>query len=145
MSELTKIQKVILGIFTLLPFIFFPIICWQIFHFVVEMIALDKRGDPEAADILLGVFSFAIPIIMVSLLSIGLLIFYIVHAISNKKLENLERLVWVLLFVFFGIIAFPIYWLMRIWNSSNNPWFWCNSFVNFVFTKLKMVWVLSPM
>ena len=121
MSELTKIQKVILGIFTLLPFIFFPIICWQIFHFVVEMIALDKRGDPEATDILLGVFSFTIPIIMVSLLSIGLLIFYIVHAISNKKLENLERLVWVLLFVFFGIIAFPIYWLMRIWNSSNNP------------------------
>lgn len=117
MNELTKAQKIILGIFTVLPFIFFPVIVWQVFQFIIEMIALDKRGDPEAADVLLAIVSFIVPIIMLSLLSIALLIFYIIHAISNKKLERIEQLVWVLLFVFFGIIAFPVYWLMRIWNS----------------------------
>ena len=121
MSELTKTQKIILGIFTLMPFIFFPIIFWQVFQFILEMIALNKDSDPEAADILLAIFSFAFPIVLVSLLSIALLIFYIVHAVSNKKLESIEQLMWVLFFIFFGIIAFPIYWLMRIWNSPNNP------------------------
>mgnify|MGYP003449279278 FL=1 len=85
------------------------------------MIALNKDSDPEAADILLAIFSFAFPIVLVSLLSIALLIFYIVHAVSNKKLESIEQLMWVLFFIFFGIIAFPICWLMRIWNSPNNP------------------------
>ena len=121
MSELSKAQKIILGIFTVLPFIFFPIIVWQVFHFVIEMIAMNKQGDPDAGDILVGIVSFIVPIITVSLLSIALLIFYIIHAVSNKKLESIEQLMWVLLFVFFGIIAFPIYWLLRIWNSSNNP------------------------
>ena len=54
MSELTKTQKIILGIFTLMPFIFFPIIFWQVFQFILEMIALNKDSDPEAADILMA-------------------------------------------------------------------------------------------
>lgn len=121
MSELSKTQKIILGVFTLLPFIFFPIIFWQVFHFILEMIALNKGQDPEPADIVLAIFSFAFPIVLVSLLSIALLIFYIVHVVSNKKLESIEQLMWVLFFIFFGIVAFPVYWLMRVWNTSNNP------------------------
>jgi len=74
-------------------------------------------GDPEPEDILMGISSFVIPIILVSLLSLALLIFYIVHAATNKKLESVEQIMWILLFVFFGIIAFPIYWIIRIWNT----------------------------
>jgi len=118
--ELSKTQKTILGIFTLLPFIFFPIIFWKIFQFILEMIALGDR-EPDASDILVAIFSFLFPIIVLSMLSIALLIFYIIHAVSNKKLERIEQLLWVLLFVFFGIIAFPVYWLVRIRNSEGNP------------------------
>lgn len=84
------------------------------------MIAINKDHEPEAADVLLAIFSFAFPIVLVSLLSIALLIFYILHTVSNKKLESIEQLMWVLFFIFFGIIAFPVYWLIRIWNTSNN-------------------------
>jgi hypothetical protein len=118
--EFNKTQKVILGIFTFLPFVFFPFILLEIFHFVIHIVATSERGEPEVSDVLTSVFSFMVPIVLLSLLSLGLLIFYIVHAVGNKKMENIEQLVWILLFIFFGIIAFPIYWIMRIWNTSKN-------------------------
>ncbi len=110
-----------LGIFTFLPFVLFPIIFFEIFKFIVDIVALNERGDPEASDILAAVFSFIVPVILTSLLCLALLIFYVVHAVANKKLETAEQLLWVLLFVFFGIIAFPVYWIIRIWNTSKNP------------------------
>jgi hypothetical protein len=113
----TKTQKVLLGIFTLLPFIIFPIIFLQIFQFVVHVVAESNHGDPEPADILAAVFSFVTPIILLGILSLGLLVFYIVHVASNKEIQPVERIMWVLLFIFIGVIAFPIYWLLRIWIS----------------------------
>ena len=83
--ELNKTQKVILGIFTFLPFIFFPIIFFQIFQFVMAMVATSGREEPEASVVLSGIFSFIVPIILVSLLSLALLILYIVHVVSNKS------------------------------------------------------------
>lgn len=118
--ELNKTQKIILGIFTFLPFIIFPIIFFEIFRFVMNMIATSERGEPDASFIFLSISSFIVPIILLSLLSLALLIFYIVHVVSHKKLENVEQLMWVLLFIFFGIIAFPIYWIIRIWNTPQN-------------------------
>ncbi len=115
--EYSRTQKIILGIFTILPFVFFPFILAQVFQFVLNMVAANQHGEPEVSEVLLAVFSFITPIILLSLLSIGLLIFYIIHVVGNKRLETAERLVWILLFIFFGIIAFPIYWFMRIWNS----------------------------
>jgi len=121
LMEINRTQNVVLGIFTILPFIIFPIIFLQVFGFVINIVATSEHSDPEPADILLGISSFLVPIILVSLLSLALLIFYIVHAATNKKLESIEQLMWILLFVFFGIIAFPIYWILRIWNTSKNP------------------------
>jgi hypothetical protein len=117
--EFSKTQKVILGVFTLLPFFFFPYIILEIFQFVVNTIAASEQGEPDAKDIIAGVVSFIVPVIALSLLSLALLIFYIVHAVGNKKIEPIEQVMWVLLFIFFGIIAFPIYWLMRIWNTAH--------------------------
>jgi len=119
--EINRTQNIVLGIFTFLPFVIFPIIFFQVFAFIINIVATSQHSDPEPADILLGISSFLVPIILVSLLSLALLIFYIVHVATNKKIENIEQLMWILLFVFFGIIAFPIYWIMRIWNTSKNP------------------------
>ncbi len=117
--EFNKTQKIVLGIFTFLPFVFFPFIFMEIFQFVINIIATTQNGEPEAADILVSIASFIVPIMLLSLLSLALLIFYIVHAISNKKLAPTEQLMWILLFIFFGIVAFPIYWLMRILNAPD--------------------------
>jgi len=119
LMEFSKAQKIVLGIFTFLPFITFPFIFLEIFKFVINVIATSKGGEPQITDILISIASFIVPIILLALLSLALLIFYIVHAVSNKKVEPIEQLIWVLLFIFFGIISFPIYWLMRIWNTPN--------------------------
>ena len=116
--NLNKAQKIILGIFTFLPFILFPIIFWQVFHVVIDLIKTSEYSEPDASTIVAAVFSLAAPIILLSFGCLALLIFYIVHAVSNKKLEPAEQLLWILLFIFFGIIAFPIYWFVRIMNPS---------------------------
>src|ERR1700741_5185000 len=97
--ELNRNQSILVGIFTFLPFILFPIILFQVFSFVINMIAADEYGhEPEASDVLIGISSFIVPIILAGLLSLGLTIFYIVHAAMNKKLESIEQVMWILLF-----------------------------------------------
>jgi len=119
--ELSKTQKILLGIFTLVPFFIFPFIFWQLFDAILNIVKISEHGEPEPREILIEVFAFIFPIGMLAFCSLALLIFYIVHAVINKKLQPAEQLLWVLLFIFLGIIAFPVYWVIRVWNNSNNP------------------------
>ena len=119
--ELSKTQKILLGIFTFLPFFIFPFIFWQLFDAILNIIKISEHGEPEPREIMIEVFAFIFPIGMLAFCSLALLIFYIVHAVINKKLQPPEQLLWMLLFIFLGIIAFPVYWVIRIWNNSNNP------------------------
>lgn len=117
--ELSKTQKIVLGIFTLFPFIIGPIILWQLLHAIFEIIQLNEHGEPEASEIFGIIITFIAPIVLLIVTSLVLLTFYIVHAVMNKKLSTAEQLIWILLFLFLGIIAFPIYWLIAIWNNTN--------------------------
>ena len=116
--KLSQSQKIIVGVFTLLPFLLFPYIIYEIVHFIFEAIRLSEDGDPEPAAIFAEILSFIFPIILVSLLSFGLMIFYIIHAVSNKAIESAERVIWVIVFIFFSWIAFPVYWFIRLWNEG---------------------------
>jgi hypothetical protein len=82
----------------------------------MEIITISEH-DPDPREILAVVFSFVGPLILLGLSCLVLLIFYLVHAIVNKKIEPAEQLLWIILFIFFGILAFPVYWLLRIWNN----------------------------
>jgi len=46
------------------------------------------------------------------------LVFFIIHMINNKKLDSTERLVWILVFLFAGVIGYPVYWYLRIWTEK---------------------------
>lgn len=116
---LNRTQQIILGIFTALPFIAFPFIVWQIFHGISEIVAAGRNGEPEFEEIMLPIMSFAAPIIFLSFACLVLLIFYIVHAVLHKTISTGEKLLWVLLFIFLGVIAFPAYWFVRIWNKND--------------------------
>lgn len=68
----------------------------------------------------LGLFLFVI--FLVVLLSLGSLIFYIVHAAQNPNLrENNLLVVWILLFVFANGLGQLIYWIIEILNKKNQP------------------------
>jgi len=116
--KLSQTQKIIVGVFTLLPFILFPYIIYEIIHFIFEAINMSEDGDPEPAAIFAAILSFLFPIILLSLLSFGLMIFYIIHAVSNKAIESTERVIWIIVFIFFSAIAFPVYWFVRLWNDG---------------------------
>jgi hypothetical protein len=115
--NLSKNQKIVIGIVTLVPFILIPYFLIQIVFFVMEMVA-HQPHEPNPATIFAGIASFLIPIIITGVISFGLLIFYIIHAINNKSINGTEQLIWILVFIFIGTIGFPIYWVLRIWNAK---------------------------
>jgi glucan phosphoethanolaminetransferase (alkaline phosphatase superfamily) len=56
--------------------------------------------------------------ILMALTALAALIYFIIHAVNNKAIDSNERLIWILVFVFAGMIGFPIYWYLRIRNSD---------------------------
>jgi TM2 domain-containing membrane protein YozV len=125
--HLSTTQKVVLGMFTILPLVLLPYIFFQVFHTLLYNL---HDVDPEFMDstsqkeFFFMMIQIMIPSMIISLLSIGLLIFYLIHVAKNNSLNTNERLIWILIFVFAGIIGFPIYWYMQIWKapaSTNYP------------------------
>lgn len=117
--KLSQGAKVILGILTIVPFLIFPYVFFQIFGFVTETVkATHGGGEPNPEDIIAGVASFVLPILLGSLLTLALLVFYIIHAVNLKTLDTTERVVWIVVFLLFGIISFPVYWILRVWPSE---------------------------
>jgi len=116
--SLSQAQKIIIGVFTLIPFLLLPYIVYEVFHFVMDTIRLSQQGEPDPADIIAGILSFIGPVILCSLISLALLIFFIIHCVTNKVITTTERIIWVVVFIFIGSISFPIYWFLRLWNEG---------------------------
>jgi hypothetical protein len=57
-------------------------------------------------------------IFFAALLSIGLMIYYIMHITNSKILDSNQRLMWILIVIFAGMIGFGIYWYMYIWKEA---------------------------
>ena len=117
--NLNQVQKVVLGIFTFLPFILFPLFLWQMFHSLGTIILFSDRYDSDAQVVVMPVFAFIMPIILTGMVALALLIFYIAHVVLNKKIDGSEQLLWIILFIIIGIFAFPAYWFLRIWNNPS--------------------------
>lgn len=117
--KLSNAQKILLGIVTCLPFILAPYIIYEIIQFIVGTIQQHQQGEEDPVIILNAILSFLIPILFLSFVSLFLLVIYIIHAVRNSSINDTERVIWILFFLFFGIITFPIYWFMRIWNGND--------------------------
>jgi len=53
-----------------------------------------------------------VPLFIVT--SLGLLIYYTIHVMSNPRLDGMDRLVWIIILVFTNVAGYPIYWYMQI-------------------------------
>ncbi len=51
--------------------------------------------------------------IILALVSLAAMVLFIMHVFNNKDLPENERIIWVLVFVFAGMIGFPVYWFAR--------------------------------
>lgn len=103
--------------------LFLGMIAYFIFLFFIfsNMDDLDhSSGNYSAAWIMGNLSVFLIFIFLAVLISIGSLVFYIVHAANNPNLrENNMLLVWILLFIFANGIGQLIYWIIEIVNKRD--------------------------
>ena len=104
----------------MLPLLFFLGYMITFFSFFITIFKHAQQEDilPE---MVLAHIGWIIGIgILMGLSMLGLLIYFIIHVINNKWVDGTERIVWVLVFIFAGMIGFPVYWYMRIWNEDGS-------------------------
>ena len=104
--------KLLLGLIAITPLLISVIFVGPIVYFAF--------ADPEALGrFLLGLNPAVMLLVNVVLLvgSYGPMIFYLVHAARNADLEN-RRTAWILVLVFVGVFAMPVYWFLFVWRDS---------------------------
>ncbi|SFR31278.1 hypothetical protein SAMN04490243_0105 [Robiginitalea myxolifaciens] len=91
-----------------------------ILTFVGNIQEIENSGEPPMA-IFGGIGIILIAALLLALVSLGSLVFYIVHATQNPNLkQNNLLLVWILLFIFASGIGQLIYWIVEILGKKNS-------------------------
>jgi flagellar basal body-associated protein FliL len=115
--NLTNNQKVLLGIIHFLPVIGFAAYFIYFFLFFFSNIENleNNTGEPSQIIFFKSIIGAFVILIVTLLISIGIKIFDIIHLIkSNKNDKSNKILIWVLLFIFVGVIAEIIYFFLEI-------------------------------
>jgi len=112
-------SKILLGILTFLPIIF-GIVCFAYYFSMMMNMAVDMPypgGQPVLMHHYFAqIFSmqYITCILFGVTLHIGLMIYYIIHVVNHKVRTEGEKVMWILLFVFVGSIAYIIYFFIKI-------------------------------
>src|SRR5882757_6389751 len=114
---MSKQGKILLGLVSFLPIaliivygIFFISMFTSVFRESVR-----QKGPPAFLLGNMGYLQVTMALLVIS--ALGLLIFYLIHAINNTRLDNTDRLVWVLALLLGNVVAYPIYWFMQVWKA----------------------------
>lgn len=109
-----------LGILSMLPLLLLLGYMVAFFSFFITIFKHAQQEDILPEMVLAHIGWIAGIGILLGLSMLGLLIYFIIHVINNKWVDGTERIVWVLVFIFAGMIGFPVYWYMRIWNEDGS-------------------------
>lgn len=114
---MSRNSKLFIGLLSFLPIILVFILLFMIFRMFPTFIEWDNY-EPAPQE----VFSLFGPVfivgIFIGILSLGLLIFFIMHLVRHKEMDSTEKVIWILVFLFAGIVGYPIYWYMRVWKNE---------------------------
>ena len=115
-------QKTLTGIAAFLPIITLVVYFIVFFSFFMDMLPyMHNHYEPEPEEFLPGIFLIVLTAIIMGLVMLGIKVFFIIHSLNNRQVQGDERIVWILVFIFAGIVAYPIYWYMRIVQQPNTP------------------------
>ncbi|WP_027003518.1 hypothetical protein [Hugenholtzia roseola] len=128
---MTKNKKIILGVLTFSPLFLMVLYFIAFFLFFVSTLltggyqaqVISQGGTPSVFPMLSLLGSFSVLFILVSLMgviSVGIMGYYLYDAISDKNLDDTERLIWILLLLLSGGIGSMVYWYMRIWKREKD-------------------------
>jgi type II secretory pathway component PulF len=118
---MSRSSKLFIGILSFLPIVLAFVMFFMVLRLIPTFIEWSNNGDnyePATQE----VFSVFGPMFILGfgmgILSIGLLIFFIMHLVRHKAMDSTERIIWILVFLFAGIVGYPIYWYMRVWKNE---------------------------
>lgn len=116
--ELTRKQKILLGIASAWPIVYIFIFMAFVFAMIAMSAGNPGGGGGELNPLFGGGFIIIFLVHMITIFgSLALTVFYIIHAVKNTKLDSNMRIIWIVLFFFGGMIAEPIYWYLQIWKE----------------------------
>ena len=114
---MSKSRKLLLGILSFLPMILIVLYFISFFSFFITILRHAQEED-QLQQLVLERIGWVIGVaLLMGFISLGLKIYFIIHAINNATIDSTERLVWILVFIFAGMIGYPVYWYMRIWKE----------------------------
>jgi len=118
---MSKNKKILIGIFSILPLLLFIVYMISMITFFIHFFNETAVHGKDPEDFFYAGFGnmagMIVTMVLLGLLSLAVMVYFIVHAINNQFLNRDERLVWILVFIFVGMVTFPIYWYMRIWRT----------------------------
>ncbi|MBP6687824.1 MAG: hypothetical protein KA160_08195 [Lacibacter sp.] len=119
---MTQSKKAFIGFLAFLPLIASAVFLIYFFAAIFpEILRMEHEHGNVPPEFFFGnMMGFIASIIILFFIQIGLMIYFIIHAINNKRVKNEERIIWVLLFIFVSTIAYPIYWGIRIWPEEKS-------------------------
>jgi len=116
---MSRNSKILVGLLSFLPIILLFIMIPTLLNLIPQFLEWDKQ-EPAVEEVLSTLGPFFFLLIFMGILSLGLLVFFIIHLVNNKKIESGEKILWVILFLFVSLVGYPIYWFVRIWNEKND-------------------------
>ena len=108
-----KSTKIWLLVATLWPL--FYVLCFVVFVFSLVFSVLPQGAPPPPTPAWIVVI-FPIHLLTI-LLTLGLSVIYIIHAVKSKRVPKQQLVLWILLLVLGGVIAMIVYWVLYIWRT----------------------------
>jgi hypothetical protein len=107
--KLSRPIKLLVGAAT----VWLPLYMIAFFMIVFAGMSSHSSLDIDSFDLLFRVH------MATSILSVGLLVFYVVHLFKAKHLVGDQRLMWALTIFFLGPLAMPVYFFKHVWPEVN--------------------------
>ena len=113
---MNSIQKFWLGFFTFLPILLVLLLFSYFFTFFITNIeALEHTTHNEVpVEFIQTIGGFILLIVVTAMVSLGIRIYYIVHANNNTNNDINKKVMWTLILVFIGFIGSIIYYFVEI-------------------------------
>ena len=116
-KRMSKAGKITLGILTFVPYLLMGIYLITMTFFLHDAPTVQYRAIPFP--LMTDVVWMLFILLIAGILSFGLLVYYIVHAINNPELGTQEKISWVLFMVIISGVTCPLYWYSRIWKAHD--------------------------
>jgi hypothetical protein len=111
--KLSKTSKILIGIFTILQlFAALGFVVWIFSAIIPEAIAIE--GEPEPAFILSLLGGMLFWSVFLIIYTTGFMIFYLIHAGTNKDTSTGVKILWIVLILVFQVMAEVVYYFLEI-------------------------------